>query len=73
MADVALGAQDIMRQGMSAEVAFFKLIVYQFGGTVAVEVDFLYDHVFLFLYLMLRKGRVEEYVGEEFETALEML
>ena len=73
MADVLLGAQDIMCQRMSAEEALFKFIEYQLGGAVAIEVDFLYDHVLLFLYLMFGKGGMEEYVGEKFKTAFQML
>ena len=71
--DIALGAKDVVGEGMGAEDALLEVVVDEVGRGVAVEVDFLDDDIFLFLYFVFREGGMEEYVGEELEGALQML
>ena len=58
---------------MGAEVALFEVVEDELGGTVAVEVDFFDDDVFLLLNLAGREGGMEEDVGKELEAAVEVL
>ena len=55
---------------MGAEVALFEVVEDELGGTVAVEVDFFDDDVFLLLNLAGREGGMEENVGKELEAAV---
>lgn len=57
---------------MGAKVALFEVVEDEFGGAVAVEVDFLDDNVFFFFDFVGREGGMEKDVSEEFETAFEM-
>ena len=55
---------------MGAEVALFEVVEDELGRTVAVEVDFFDDNVFLLLNLAGGEGRMEENVGKELEAAV---
>ena len=52
MPHIALGAQDIVRQGMSLIGQFFVLVVDEFGWRVVVGIDFFQHHILLFLNLL---------------------
>ena len=61
-----------MPQRVSGKDEVFKVVEYQFGGTVFVRLYFVDNDFCLFLYFPLGIGGVENNVREQFEGAVEV-
>ena len=63
--DRGFAAQDIVPQFRSGEEQVLERVVDQVGGRILVGVDFVRDHLALFLQLAVGEGRAESDVGDQ--------
>ena len=66
--EVGWGAQDIVSQWMIREERAFEIIKDEFGRVVFIALYLFEDDTTLLIGLVLRKGAVEDDVGEQFKS-----
>ena len=66
-------AQDVVSQGVMAEQIILELIINQLRRGIAIRVDFVENHLHLFLNFRLGKTRVEYEVAHQLDGAGKML
>ena len=69
---IPFASQDIVRQRMLAEDVLLEVVVDKFGWAVLIGIDLLEDDLLLLLNLAFGEGGMEDDVGKEFETTLQM-
>ena len=66
-------AKDVMAQGMTFEEQVLELVIDQFGWRVVVTLDFIADHFYLLVDLMLRILAMEHDVSKHIDSMGEVL
>ena len=68
-----LVAKDIMPKIVPIEKDVLEIVEDKFRGTIEIGVYFIQNHIFLLFHLVRGKNRVEDKVGLQFHSPLEML